>query len=52
MSGRPSGVGMRPGGPGGVRRGATLSRGKTLSRPDRFQTPETMFKKRTEDEPA
>ncbi|KAG0319781.1 hypothetical protein BGZ99_004936 [Dissophora globulifera] len=52
MSGRPSGVGMRPGGPGGVRRGATLSRGKTLSRPDRFQTPETMFKKRKEDEPA
>ncbi|KAF9436167.1 hypothetical protein BGZ76_004670 [Entomortierella beljakovae] len=51
MSGRPSGVGVRPGGPG-VRRGATLSRGKTLSRPDRFQTPETMFKKRKEDEPA
>ncbi|KAG0204630.1 hypothetical protein BGX28_003467 [Mortierella sp. GBA30] len=51
MSGRPSGVGMRPGGPG-VRRGATLSRGKTLSRPDRFQTPETMFKKRKENEPA
>ena len=41
-----------PGGPGGVRRGATLSRGKTLSRPDRFHTPETMFKKRKEDEPA
>ncbi|KAI1318052.1 hypothetical protein EDD11_007286 [Mortierella claussenii] len=52
MSGRPSGVGMRPGGPGNVRRGATLSRGKTLSRPDRFQTPETMFKKRKENEPA
>ncbi|KAF9345520.1 hypothetical protein BGX26_003040 [Mortierella sp. AD094] len=55
MSGRPSGVGPRPGGPGGpggVRRGATLSRGKTLSRPDRFHTPETMFKKRKEDEPA
>ncbi|KAG0048155.1 hypothetical protein BGZ83_006835 [Gryganskiella cystojenkinii] len=55
MSGRPSGVGNRPGaGPGGpsVRRGATLSRGKTLSRPDRFQTPETMFKRRKEDEPA
>ncbi|KAF9115880.1 hypothetical protein BGX27_005946 [Mortierella sp. AM989] len=46
MSGRPSG------GPGGVRRGATLNRGKTLSRPDRFQTPETMFKKRKADEPA
>ncbi|KAG9069531.1 hypothetical protein KI688_010434 [Linnemannia hyalina] len=44
MSGRPSGV--------GVRRGATLSRGKTLSRPDRFVTPETMFKKRKENEPA
>ncbi|KAF9922422.1 hypothetical protein FBU30_007444 [Linnemannia zychae] len=44
MSGRPSGV--------GVRRGATLTRGKTLSRPDRFQTPETMFKKRKENEPA
>lgn len=52
MSGRPSGVGNRPGGPGGVRRGATLSRGKTLSRPDRFVTPETMFKKRKENEPA
>ncbi|KAF9911493.1 hypothetical protein EC991_003295 [Linnemannia zychae] len=51
MSGRPSGVGNRPGGPG-VRRGATLSRGKTLSRPDRFVTPETMFKKRKENEPA
>ncbi|KAF9281270.1 hypothetical protein BGZ68_006739 [Mortierella alpina] len=51
MSGRPSGVGMRPGGPG-VRRGATLNRGKTLSRPDRFQSPETMFKKRKENEPA
>ncbi|KAG0370603.1 chitin synthase-domain-containing protein [Gamsiella multidivaricata] len=49
MSGRPSGVGMRP---GDVRRGATLSRGKTLSRPERFQTPETMFKKRKDDEPA
>ncbi|KAF9172546.1 hypothetical protein BGX21_005428 [Mortierella sp. AD011] len=48
MSGRP----MGPGGPGGVRRGATLSRGKTLSRPDRFHTPETMFKKRKDDEPA
>lgn len=35
-----------------MRRGATLSRGKTLSRPDRFQTPETMFKKRKENEPA
>ncbi|KAF9913222.1 hypothetical protein BX616_010137 [Lobosporangium transversale] len=44
MSGRPSGVGPR--------RGATLNRGKTLSRPDRFQTPETMFKKRKENEPA
>ncbi|KAF9087026.1 hypothetical protein BGX23_008410 [Mortierella sp. AD031] len=52
MSGRPSGVGPRPSGPGGVRRGATLNRGKTLSRPDRFQTPETMFKKRKENEPA
>ncbi|KAF9184194.1 hypothetical protein BGZ51_003512 [Haplosporangium sp. Z 767] len=51
MSGRPSGVGMRPGG-AGVRRGATLNRGKTLSRPDRFQAPETMFKKRKENEPA
>ncbi|KAF9209970.1 hypothetical protein BGZ49_009246 [Haplosporangium sp. Z 27] len=49
---RPSGVGPRPSGPGGVRRGATLNRGKTLSRPDRFQTPETMFKKRKDDEPA
>ncbi|KAI8358627.1 chitin synthase-domain-containing protein, partial [Mortierella sp. GBAus27b] len=30
----------------------TLNRGKTLSRPDRFQNPETMFKKRKDDEPA
>jgi chitin synthase len=37
---------------GTIRRGNTLSRGKTLSRPDRFQNPETMFKKRKEDEPA
>ncbi|KAF9088600.1 hypothetical protein BGX29_000183 [Mortierella sp. GBA35] len=62
MSGIPSGPGGRPtqmqqagGGlqsQGTIRRGGTLSRGKTLSRPDRFQTPETMFKKRKEDEPA
>lgn len=63
MSGRPSGVGnrsmhghggglQRNGGGGTIRRNGTLSRGKTLSRPDRFQTPETMFKKRKEDEPA
>ncbi|KAF9990219.1 hypothetical protein BGZ75_003111 [Mortierella antarctica] len=63
MSGRPSGVGnrsmhghggglQRNGGGGTVRRNGTLSRGKTLSRPDRFQTPETMFKKRKENEPA
>ncbi|KAF9165405.1 hypothetical protein BGX20_000618 [Mortierella sp. AD010] len=37
---------------GTIRRGGTLSRGKTLSRPDRFQNPETMFKKRKENEPA
>ncbi|KAG0202151.1 hypothetical protein BGX28_005258 [Mortierella sp. GBA30] len=63
MSGRPSGVGnrsmhghggglQRNGGGGTIRRNGTLNRGKTLSRPDRFQTPETMFKKRKEDEPA
>ncbi|KAF9919564.1 hypothetical protein FBU30_010861 [Linnemannia zychae] len=62
MSGIPSGPGgrstaMQQGGGGlqshgTIRRGGTLSRGKTLSRPDRFQTPETMFKKRKEDEPA
>ncbi|KAF9345519.1 hypothetical protein BGX26_003039, partial [Mortierella sp. AD094] len=37
---------------GTIRRGGTLNRGKTLSRPDRFQNPETMFKKRKENEPA
>ncbi|KAF8923134.1 hypothetical protein BGZ58_003307, partial [Dissophora ornata] len=37
---------------GTIRRGATLTRGKTLSRPDRFQNPETLFKKRKENEPA
>ncbi|KAF9205578.1 hypothetical protein BGZ49_003832 [Haplosporangium sp. Z 27] len=37
---------------GTLRRSGTLGRGKTLSRPDRFQNPETMFKKRKEDEPA
>ncbi|KAF9429915.1 hypothetical protein BGZ76_001060 [Entomortierella beljakovae] len=37
---------------GTIRRNGTLNRGKTLSRPDRFQNPETMFKKRKEDEPA
>ncbi|KAF9119161.1 hypothetical protein BGW39_000523 [Mortierella sp. 14UC] len=62
MSGIPSGPGgrsttMQQGGGGlqshgTIRRGGTLNRGKTLSRPDRFQTPETMFKKRKEDEPA
>ncbi|KAF9430987.1 hypothetical protein BGZ94_000933 [Podila epigama] len=56
MSGRPSGVGSRSvhgySGPAHVRRGATLSRGKTLSRPDRFQAPETMFKRRKAEEPA
>ncbi|KAG0220507.1 hypothetical protein BGX31_010938, partial [Mortierella sp. GBA43] len=52
MSGRPNPGMRRPSGPGGLQRGATLSRGKTLSRPDRFQSPETMFKKRKEDEPA
>ncbi|OAQ30060.1 glycosyltransferase family 2 protein [Linnemannia elongata AG-77] len=62
MTGIPSGPGgrsttMQQGGGGlqshgTIRRGGTLNRGKTLSRPDRFQTPETMFKKRKEDEPA
>ncbi|KAG0036443.1 hypothetical protein BGZ82_004183 [Podila clonocystis] len=56
MSGRPSGVGARSvhgySGPQGMRRGATLNRGKTLSRPDRFQAPETMFKRRKAEEPA
>ncbi|KAF9914906.1 hypothetical protein BX616_007324 [Lobosporangium transversale] len=61
MTGVPNGTGARSvHGPGGgppvrsgtLRRGNTLNRGKTLSRPDRFQTPETMFKKRKEDEPA
>ncbi|KAG0350548.1 hypothetical protein BG005_009911 [Podila minutissima] len=57
MSGRPSGVGARSmhgysGPQGGMRRGATLNRGKTLSRPDRFQAPETMFKRRKAEEPA
>ncbi|KAF9965081.1 hypothetical protein BGZ65_000890, partial [Modicella reniformis] len=64
MTGGPhDGVGARPahvqlGGGGGltpsgtIRRTGTLNRGKTLSRPDRFQNPETMFKKRKDDEPA
>ncbi|KAF9583862.1 Chitin synthase, class 3, partial [Lunasporangiospora selenospora] len=55
MSGRQSGVGSRSlhgGSAGTLRRSGTLNRGKTLSRPDRFQTPETMFKKRKDDEPA
>ncbi|KAG0373310.1 hypothetical protein BGX24_011877 [Mortierella sp. AD032] len=62
MSGIPTGPGgrsttMQQGGGGlqshgTIRRNGTLNRGKTLSRPDRFQTPETMFKKRKEDEPA
>ncbi|KAF9356763.1 hypothetical protein BGX34_009770 [Mortierella sp. NVP85] len=61
MAGGPNGVGARSmHGQGGgglapsgtMRRTGTLSRGKTLSRPDRFQHPETLFKKRKEDEPA
>ncbi|KAI1300371.1 hypothetical protein EDD11_006236 [Mortierella claussenii] len=61
MTGLPNGAGARSvhgqshGGlasSGTIRRNGTLSRGKTLSRPDRFQNPETMFKKRKEDEPA
>ncbi|KAF9163881.1 hypothetical protein DFQ27_001367 [Actinomortierella ambigua] len=57
MSGRPPGVRRMPTNGGlaaapSVRRGATLSRGKTLSRPERYHNPETMFKRREEDEPA
>ncbi|KAG0224340.1 hypothetical protein BGW42_005176 [Actinomortierella wolfii] len=55
MSGRPvrrmptnGGLAAAP----SVRRGATLSRGKTLSRPERYHNPETLFKRRKEDEPA
>jgi hypothetical protein len=44
------GGGLAPSGT--IRRNGTLNRGKTLSRPDRFQNPETMFKKRKDDEPA
>ncbi|KAF8980752.1 Chitin synthase, class 1, partial [Haplosporangium bisporale] len=57
MSARPGG-GLHPesalnsGGGGTIRRNGTLGRSKTLSRPDRYHTPETMFKKRKEDEPA
>ncbi|KAG0248917.1 hypothetical protein BG011_009744, partial [Mortierella polycephala] len=51
MHGQEGGLQRNAGG-GTIRRGATLNRGKTLSRPDRFQTPETMFKKRKENEPA
>ncbi|KAF9425909.1 hypothetical protein BGZ94_007110 [Podila epigama] len=47
-----SGLGSGGGSGGTIRRNGTLGRSKTLSRPDRYHTPETMFKKRKEDEPA
>ncbi|KAF9105773.1 hypothetical protein BGX27_009440 [Mortierella sp. AM989] len=56
MTGQPNGSSRSAHGLGAstgtIRRTGTLNRGKTLSRPDRYQNPETMFKKRKENEPA